>query len=106
VLNDPLMGGMAWTCSVGERLIRITGPEFEGKVDASLTFFAAGRMFRSDWFRFNVMVHNGHVLNVDAISVPARRARVAHAHEETEEAEGSSKLMDNAPAVKPSPAWQ
>src|SRR6516162_9010479 len=57
VLNDPLMGGMAWTSSVGERLIRITGPEFEGKVDASLTFFAAGRMFRSDWFRFNVMVH-------------------------------------------------
>ena len=106
VLNDPLMGGMAWTSSVGERLIRITGPEFEGKVDASITFFAAGRMFRSDWFRFNVMVHNGHVLNVDAISVPARRVRVAHSHEETEEVEVSSKLMDSVAVAKPSAAWQ
>jgi len=87
VLNDPLIGGMAWTNSVGERLIRITGSEFEGKVDASITFFAAGRMFRSDWFRFNVMVRNGRILNVDAISVPARRVRVVHGHEEIEEVE-------------------
>lgn len=104
VLNDPLIGGMAWTNSVGESLARITGREFEGVVDASITFFAAGRMFRSDWFRFNVLVHNGHVLNVDAISVPARRVRVVHGHAEIEEVDVSGNLMDNAPVAKPSPA--
>jgi hypothetical protein len=104
VLNDPLIGGMAWTHSVGERISRITGPEFEGIVDVSITFFASGRMFRSDWFRFNMLVHNGHTLNVDAVSVPARRVRVVHAHEEHAEMDISKKLIENVPEGKPSPA--
>lgn len=105
VLNDPLIGGMAWTNSVGERLARITGAEFEGIVDVSITFFAAGRMFRSDWFRFNMLVHNGHVLNVDAVSVPARRVRVVHGHEEKTETVNISKhLIESMPESRPSPA--
>jgi len=38
-------------------------------------------MYRTDWFRFNVLVHNGHFLRVDAVTSPARRVHVAHTHE-------------------------
>jgi hypothetical protein len=69
VLNDPLIGGMAWTENVGKRIAAMTGHEFEGVVDASATFFAAGRMYRTDWFRFSTLVHNGHFLRVDAVNV-------------------------------------
>ena len=82
VLNDPLIGGMTWTESVSKRIATMTGHEFEGVMDASVTFFAAGRMYRTDWFRFNVLVHNGHFLRVDAVTSPARRVHVAHVHEE------------------------
>ena len=87
VLNDPLIGGLTWTESVGERLRAMTGHEFEGVVDVSITFFASGRMYRTDWFRFNVLVHNGHILRVEAVTLPARRVRVAHGHEQQVELE-------------------
>ena len=87
VLNDPLIGGLTWTESVGERLRAMTGHEFEGVVDVSITFFASGRMYRTDWFRFNVLVHNGHILRVEAVTLPARRVRVAHGHEHQVELE-------------------
>jgi hypothetical protein len=76
VLNDPLVGGTTWTHGVGERLTSMTGPKFEGVITASLTFYAAGRMYRTDWFRFQVLVHNGNVLRVDAVVSPGRRVRV------------------------------
>jgi hypothetical protein len=87
VLNDPLIGGMAWTENVGKRIAAMTGHEFEGVLDASATFFAAGRMYRTDWFRFNALVHNGHFLRVDAVNVAARRVKVEHVHEEVLESE-------------------
>jgi hypothetical protein len=76
VLNDPLVGGTTWTHGVGERLTSMTGPKFEGVITASLTFYAAGRMYRTDWFRFQVLVHNGNVLRVDGVVSPGRRVRV------------------------------
>lgn len=82
ILNDPLIGGMTWTEGIAKRLAVMTGQEFDGVIDASVTFFAAGRMYRTDWFRFNVLVHNGHFLRVDAVTSPARRVHVAHVHEE------------------------
>jgi hypothetical protein len=83
ILNDPLIGGTSWTDNVSKRLLTMTGHEFEGVIDASATFFAAGRMYRTDWFRFNTMVHNGHFLRMDAVNVVARRVKVDHVHEET-----------------------
>jgi hypothetical protein len=104
VLNDPLIGGMTWTDAVGERLLHMTGHEFEGVVDASVTFFSAGRMFRTDWFRFTVLVHNGHVLNIEAISIPGRRVKVVHGHEESVQEEIAEDQVAAMPQGKPTPA--
>jgi len=87
ILNDPLIGGLTWAESIGDRLTAMTGKDFEGVVDISITFFAAGRMFRTDWFRFNVFIHNGHFMRADAITLPARRIKVSHSHEQPAELE-------------------
>src|ERR1700746_2957522 len=47
-LNDPLVGGMTWTQEMGKRILSCTGDEFEGPIAASMTFYAAGRMYRTD----------------------------------------------------------
>lgn len=101
-LDDPLIGGMAWTDSIGERLLAMLGQEFEGVVDACMTFFAAGRMFRTDWFRFNVLIHNGHVLRVEAVSIPARRVSVVHGHEKKTQRDVATDLLADMPESKPS----
>ena len=44
-------------------------------------------MFRTDWFRFHVLIHNGHFMRADAITLPARRVKVAHVHEQPAELE-------------------
>src|SRR5215469_4860983 len=87
ILNDPLIGGLTWAESIGDRLTAMTGKDFEGVVDISITFFAAGRMYRTDWFRFNVFIHNGHFMRADAITLPARRVKVSHSHEQPAELE-------------------
>jgi len=78
-LNDPLVGGSAWTQHIGERLLAMTGDEFSGTVAASVSFYAAGRLFRSDWFRFTVEVRDKSFLRVDTVTLPARRVRVLEA---------------------------
>jgi hypothetical protein len=75
-LNDPLVGGMTWTQDVGKRLLVCTGPDFDGLIAASVTFYSSGRMFRTDWFRFYIEVSDGHILRVNPTNVPARRVRV------------------------------
>jgi hypothetical protein len=75
-LNDPLVGGMTWTQEIGKRLVVCTGPDFEGLIAASVTFYSSGRMFRTDWFRFYIQVSNGNILRVNPTNVPARRVRV------------------------------
>jgi cell division protein FtsL len=76
VLNDPLVGGMTWTQDVGKRLIACTGADFEGQIAATMTFFASGRMFRTDWFRFHIQVERGRIVRLDPSNIPARRVRV------------------------------
>ncbi|HUM06283.1 MAG TPA: hypothetical protein VLT90_12535 [Terriglobales bacterium] len=76
VLNDPLVGGMTWTQDMGKRLITCTGADFEGQIAACMTFFAGGRMFRTDWFRFQIQVERGRILRLEASNIPARRVRV------------------------------
>ena len=75
-LNDPLVGGMTWTQDVGKRLVVCTGPDFQGLIAASVTFYASGRMFRTDWFRFYIEVGRGQILRLTPTNVPARRVRV------------------------------
>jgi len=75
-LNDPLVGGMTWTQEMGRRILACTGTEFEGPVAASMTFYAAGRMYRTDWFRSQIQVREGRIVSLEPSNMPARRVRV------------------------------
>ena len=75
-LNDPLVGGMTWTQSLGKRILACTGPDFEGPIAAAMTFYCAGRMFRTDWFRSHIQVRDGRILTLEPSNIPARRVRV------------------------------
>jgi len=74
-LNDPLVGGMTWTQEIGRRLVACSGDDFEGPIAASVTFYASGRMYRTDWFRFQVQVRSGNILHLEPSNIPARRVR-------------------------------
>jgi hypothetical protein len=39
-------------------------------------------MFCTDWFRFELLVHNGSILRLEAAALPARRVRVVHDRDE------------------------
>jgi len=75
-LNEPVVGGTTWTEHVGERLVGVTGEDFEGTLSASVTFYASGRMFRSDWFRFKVQICDGKFFQIEPITMPAHRVHV------------------------------
>src|SRR3984893_1039914 len=75
-INDPLVGGMTWTQEMGKRILACTGTEFEGPIAASMTFYAAGRMFRTDWFRSQIQVRDGRILTLEPSNMPARTDRV------------------------------
>jgi hypothetical protein len=75
-LNDPLVGGMTWSQEMGKRILACTDKDFEGPIAASLTFYAAGRMFRTDWFRSHIQVRDGRILSLEPSTMPARRVRV------------------------------
>ena len=79
-LNDPLVGGSGWNGQIGEHLLRLTGHNFSGPIAASASFYASGRLFRTDWFRFKVEVHNGRIDRIDAVTLPAHRVRVLVPH--------------------------
>jgi hypothetical protein len=75
-LNDPLVGGNTWTQHIGERILAITGNDFEGTLAASVSFYSAGRLYKSDWFRFDVEIQRGRFEKVEPVTLPARRVRV------------------------------
>jgi hypothetical protein len=75
-LNEPLVGGMTWTQNFQRRLITATGDDFDGPIAASITFFASGRMFRTDWFRFQIKVKRGQIIDLEPITMAARRVQV------------------------------
>src|SRR5260370_14921112 len=74
-LNDPLVGGMTWTQEMGRRILACTGPEFEGPIAVSATFYAAGRMNRTDWFRSQIQLRDGRIVAVEPSTMPTRRIR-------------------------------
>ena len=61
---------------MGKRILACTGQEFEGPIAASMTFYAAGRMFRTDWFRSQIQVRDGRIISLEPSNMPARRVRV------------------------------
>src|SRR5258708_19621703 len=74
-LNEPLVGGTTWSEDLGKRFFACTGDDYEGQIAVSLTFYAAGRMYRTDWFRFQVQVHNGQLRYLHPVNISARRVR-------------------------------
>jgi hypothetical protein len=75
-LNEPLVGGTTWTQEMGRRIVNCTDENFEGPIAACMTFYAAGRMFRTDWFRSQIQVRNGRILSLEPSTMPTRRVRV------------------------------
>ncbi|HVI06723.1 MAG TPA: hypothetical protein VND65_00370 [Candidatus Binatia bacterium] len=75
-LNDPLVGGTTWTAEMGRRIIACTGAEFDGPIAAAMTFYAAGRMYRTDWFRSQIAVRGGRIASLEPSAMPTRRVRV------------------------------
>ena len=75
MLNEPLVGGCTWTNELGEHLFASTGDDYEGQIAVSVTFYACGRLFRTDWFRFNVQVRRGEILTLEPVNIAARRVQ-------------------------------
>ena len=75
-LNEPLVGGSTWTDELGKQLFACTGDDYEGQIAASMTFYASGRLYRTDWFRFHVHISSGEVVRLDPVNIAARRVRV------------------------------
>lgn len=74
-LNEPLVGGCTWSEDLGKNFFACTGDDYEGQIAASVTFFASGRLYRTDWFRFQVQVSHGEVLKLDPVNIATRRVR-------------------------------
>jgi hypothetical protein len=75
-LNEPLVGGTTWSDELGKSLFACTGDDYEGQIATSVTFYASGRLFRTDWFRFQIQVSHGEILRLDPVNIAARRVRV------------------------------
>jgi hypothetical protein len=84
-LNDPLVGGMTWTDKMGQRLVAGMGDDFEGQIAASVTFYASGRLFRTDWFRFQIKISNGNISRLEPVNIAARRVQVLENKDTPEE---------------------
>ena len=82
-LNEPLVGGSTWTDELGKHLFACTGDDYEGQIAATMTFYASGRLFRTDWFRFQIQVSHGEILRLDPVNIAARRVRVLRGAAET-----------------------
>src|SRR5207253_3968579 len=84
-LNDPLVGGMTWTDKIGQRLVAGMGDDFEGQISASVTFYASGRLFRTDWFRFQIKISDGNIQRLEPVNIAARRVQVLEKKDTPEE---------------------
>jgi len=83
-MNEPLVGGCTWTDELGQHLFACTGDDYEGQIGVSVTFYASGRLFRTDWFRFQIHVRHGEVLELEPVNIAARRVQSLD-HEEQQE---------------------
>ena len=84
-LNEPLVGGSTWTNELGKHLFACTGDDYAGQIAASVTFYASGRMYRTEWFRFQVQVSHGEILRLDPVNMAARGAHKLDDEEEAQQ---------------------
>jgi len=75
-LNEPLVGGSTWSDELGKHLFACTGDDYDGQIAACMTFYASGRLYRTDWFRFQIQVSRGEVLRLNPVNLAARKVRV------------------------------
>ncbi len=75
-LNEPLVGGSTWTEDLGKHMFACTGDDYDGQIAASMTFYASGRLYRTDWFRFQVQTSQGEIVRLEPVNMAAQRARV------------------------------
>jgi len=75
-MNEALVGGCTWTEELGKHLFTCTGDDYDGQVAASVTFYASGRLYRTDWFRFQIEVSRGDILRLEPVNIAARRVQV------------------------------
>ena len=75
-LNHPLVGGRSWMQEVGHKLLALGSQEFRGTIAASATFFCSGRLYRTDWFRFELEASGRSIVRLVPITAAANRARV------------------------------
>jgi hypothetical protein len=85
ILNEPLVGGTTWTHDLDKNLFSCTGDDYQGQIAASMTFYASGRLFRTDWFRFQIQVSHGEILRLEPVNIAARRVRMIDSADETEQ---------------------
>jgi hypothetical protein len=75
ILNEPLVGGCTWSDDLGKNLFACTGDDYDGQIAASVTFYCSGRLYRTDWFRFQVEVRHGDIRSLEAVNIAASRVR-------------------------------
>ncbi|HZU21762.1 MAG TPA: hypothetical protein VE998_02955, partial [Terriglobales bacterium] len=63
------------TQDLGGHLFACTGDDFEGEIAACVTFYASGRLFRTEWFRYRIEVERKKVLQLEPVNIGARRVR-------------------------------
>src|ERR1700719_511623 len=85
ILNEPLVGGTTWTHDLGKNLFGCTGDDYEGQIAASMAFYASGRLFHTDWFRFQIHVSHGEILRLEPVNIAARRVRMLDTAGETDQ---------------------
>lgn len=75
-MNEPVVGGCTWNEELGKHLFNCTGDDYDGQIAASVTFYASGRLYRTDWFRFQIEVSRGDILRLEPVNIAARRVQV------------------------------
>src|SRR5215470_11809612 len=73
-LNEPLVGGSTWTEELGRHLFDCVGDDCSGQIAVSVTFYASGRLYCTDWFRFDVEIRRGELARLEPVNIAARRA--------------------------------
>ena len=84
-MNEPVVGGCTWTDELGKHLYTCTGDDYDGQIAASVTFYASGRLFRTDWFRFQIEVSRGEILRLEPVNIAARRVQTLDHEEELQQ---------------------
>jgi hypothetical protein len=81
-LNEPLVGGSTWTEELGRHLFDCVGDDYNGQIAVSVTFYASGRLYRTDWFRFESEIRRGEILRLNPVNIAARRAQTLNNEED------------------------